>query len=51
LLTPRDFDLSPYFEVVALAGRGARDFDYRAVDWIEAPEAPAPRVRRVLQQS
>jgi hypothetical protein len=49
-LTPRDFDLSPYFEVVPVSGRAARDFDYRAVDWVEAPEAPAAGSLRAFQQ-
>jgi hypothetical protein len=32
LITPRDFDLSPYFDVVKLTGV-ERDFDYRRIRW------------------
>jgi hypothetical protein len=35
LITPRDFDLSPYFEVVKLPVDGAEGFDYRRMRWIE----------------
>ncbi len=33
LITPRDFDLSPYFDVVKLTGIAERDFDYRRIRW------------------
>jgi cell wall-associated NlpC family hydrolase len=33
LITPRDFDLSPYFDVVKLTGVEERDFDYRRIRW------------------
>ncbi len=33
LITPRDFDLSPYFDVVKLTGVGVSDFDYRRIRW------------------
>ncbi len=33
LITPRDFDLSPYFDVVKLTGLAERDFDYRRIRW------------------
>ncbi len=33
LITPRDFDLSPYFEVVKLTALEHRDFDYRRIRW------------------
>ncbi len=33
LITPRDFDLSPYFEVVKLGATEARQFDYRRIRW------------------
>ena len=36
LITPRDFDLSPYFEVVKLPVDGAEGFDYRRMRWIES---------------
>jgi hypothetical protein len=41
LFTPRDFDLSPYFEIIkpTLAG----DFDHRRLTWSDRPEAGAVR--------
>ncbi len=33
LVTPRDFDLSPYFEVVKLGATDKRDFDYKKINW------------------
>lgn len=36
LVTPRDFDLSPYFEVVKLPGHDRRDFDYKKLKWVGA---------------
>ena len=33
LITPRDFDLSPYFDVVKLTGLADREFDYRRIRW------------------
>jgi cell wall-associated NlpC family hydrolase len=33
LITPRDFDLSPYFDVVKLTAVAERDFDYRRIRW------------------
>jgi hypothetical protein len=33
IVTPRDFDLSPYFEVVKFNTIEAADFDYRRVRW------------------
>jgi len=40
LVTPRDFDLSPYFDVVKLTAVAARNFDYRRIRWAQAPHAP-----------
>ena len=37
LVTPRDFDLSPYFEIVKMGSVG--DFDYKRLRWTEAPAA------------
>lgn len=39
LVTPRDFDLSPYFEVVKLPGNGPREFDYKKMLWSTEPES------------
>ena len=33
IITPRDFDLSPYFEIVKLNGLEAGKFDYRRIKW------------------
>jgi hypothetical protein len=40
LITPRDFDLSPYFEIVKINSVEAEAFDYRRIQWAPAPEAP-----------
>jgi hypothetical protein len=40
LLTPRDFDLSPYFEVVKFSAIADGSFDYQRIAW--APEATPP---------
>lgn len=37
LVTPRDFDLSPYFEVVKLGSVDKRDFDYKKINWSGEP--------------
>jgi hypothetical protein len=39
LLTPRDFDLSPYFEVVKFNKIVSGDFDYTRLRWLEDEEA------------
>jgi hypothetical protein len=35
LLQPRDFDLSPYFEIVKVHHGGARGFDYQRITWAD----------------
>ena len=40
LLTPRDFDLSPFFEIVKFNVIDSGGFDYRAIDWAHALEEP-----------
>jgi hypothetical protein len=42
LVTPRDFDLSPYFEVVKFS---RRDFDYKKIKWA----APAPATTTIVE--
>ena len=44
LYCPRDFDISPYFNVVKPTI--ARGFDYEALNWVEAPPltAASPRL-------
>lgn len=52
LLTPRDFDLSPYFEVLKFNVIADGRFDYGRIRWAEPQEAapdaetPPPRVAR-----
>jgi hypothetical protein len=42
LSVPRDFDLSPYFDVVKFEERTAPGFDYRKLEWEESrPQAAA----------
>lgn len=45
LLMPRDFDISPFFEVVKFNVVGARGFDYAKIEWVDDeaahPVAPA----------
>ena len=36
LITPRDFDLSPYFEVVKFNVAGRKEFDYKKLRWAQA---------------
>lgn len=38
LLTPRDFDLSPYFEIVKFNVVAEGRFDYQRIQWAEDPE-------------
>jgi len=40
LLTPRDFDLSPYFEIVKFNAIADGRFDYQRIRWVE-DESPA----------
>ena len=39
---PRDFDLSPYFEIVKFHARELDELDYRKLRWEEEPERRAP---------
>ena len=38
-VTPRDFDLSPYFQVVKMATDDSREFDYKKMNW-HVPPSP-----------
>jgi hypothetical protein len=40
LLTPRDFDLSPYFEIVKFNAIAHGTFDYERIHWADAEQAP-----------
>jgi hypothetical protein len=45
LTTPRDFDLSPYFEIVKFNVIESSRFDYHKLRWVEEPPptaTPAP---------
>ena len=45
LVTPRDFDLSPYFEIIKFNHLAGGKFDYRHIEWAHdelAPMAAAP---------
>jgi hypothetical protein len=53
LCVPRDFDLSPYFDVVKFNAREEAAFDYRKLEWetgdvpaTATPELPPPTSRR-----
>jgi hypothetical protein len=49
LLTPADFDLSPYFEIVKFNVIADGDFDYKRIRWAaEAPGAAAEPVAAAL---
>jgi hypothetical protein len=41
LVTPRDFDLSPYFEIIKFDIGGGSKFDYRKLQWVDEPK-PEP---------
>jgi Permuted papain-like amidase enzyme, YaeF/YiiX, C92 family len=41
LITPRDFDLSPYFEIVKFNHLAAGRFDYRRIEWTSDEEQTA----------
>lgn len=43
LLTPRDFDLSPYFEVVKFNHLGDPRLNYREIVWDDEPQAVSSR--------
>lgn len=51
LLTPRDFDLSPYFETVKFNALASGMFDYERIHWAEdePPHPPAPH--RLAEQA
>ncbi len=38
LITPRDFDLSPYFEIVKFNYLAGNSFDYRRIEWAQCNE-------------
>jgi hypothetical protein len=42
LITPRDFDLSPYFEIIKFNIIENMRFDYHKILWADAAASPAP---------
>jgi len=50
LLTPRDFDMSPYFEVVKFEVVGSRGFDYQRIEWAEGTD-PAEESEEILAEA
>jgi len=46
LLTPRDFDLSPYFEIVKFNAVADGRFDYQRIVWEDDDAAPPPEPDR-----
>ncbi|HKF30575.1 MAG TPA: hypothetical protein VKB29_15135, partial [Candidatus Binataceae bacterium] len=44
LITPRDFDLSPYFEIVKFNIIESMRFDYRKIRW--ADDAPSTQIKK-----
>ena len=47
LLTPRDFDLSPYFEIVKFNVIADGRFDYHRIRWADVEEPPTPEVEAI----
>lgn len=43
LLTPRDFDLSPYFDIVKFNVVSQKNFDYGRIEWEESAEEELPK--------
>ena len=46
LITPRDFDLSPYFEIVKFDVLGGSKFDYRKLLWVEETKTDTPELEK-----
>jgi hypothetical protein len=42
LITPRDFDLSPYFQIIKFNVIEDSRFDYHNLLWIEEPDETGP---------
>ena len=50
LITPRDFDLSPYFEVIKFNVIESRRFDYRQIVWAEEEAVQKGQLENTEQQ-
>jgi hypothetical protein len=46
LITPRDFDLSPYFEIVKFNLSEHSKFDYRKLLWLEEPDSGEQKLEK-----
>ncbi len=46
LITPRDFDLSPYFEIIKFDVLGGSKFDYRKLLWVEETKTDTPELEK-----
>ncbi len=52
LITPRDFDLSPYFDVIKFNHLAPGKFDYRRIEWAQpSPATPAPEAVEEVESS
>jgi hypothetical protein len=51
LCVPRDFDLSPYFDIVKFNARGVQDFDYKKLEWEDTTGAATPEARDIVGPS
>lgn len=51
LVTPRDFDLSPYFDIVKQNPLARGDFDYSRIQWADEPIAEAGPVREIPRKA
>ena len=51
LVTPRDFDLSPYFEVVKFNHLGDPRLNYREIVWDDSPTAPLAHDREMARSA
>jgi hypothetical protein len=47
IITPRDFDLSPYFEIIKFNPVEATNFDYRRIRWEDGEARAAGGARTV----
>jgi hypothetical protein len=46
LITPRDFDLSPYFEIIKFNVIENSRFDYHKLRWVEDTEPGEPKLEK-----
>jgi hypothetical protein len=51
LITPRDFDLSPYFDIVKLNPIARGDFDYSQIQWVEDQQAQPDEIAETVRRA